>query len=205
MMNGMDGSTGQYHYGSATGSAAAGTHPATAHMYAAAANRDYMAAAACAMPPHYATNPNASSTCVYANKALGLGYSGQPMSVVDHQLAMGTEHHYDSMGLANVNTTPAHLTHHNPVANTLAHFGAAGHQVGCAQGHSPPVQPPPAHQIQHIGQAGSIAGNAGQGGGGKDGKEEPAKLHFPWMKTTKSHAHQWKANWAGEVLSIYCT
>lgn len=27
-------------------------------------------------------------------------------------------------------------------------------------------------------------------------------LHFPWMKTTKSHAHQWKANWPGNFPSV---
>lgn len=25
----------------------------------------------------------------------------------------------------------------------------------------------------------------------------PRVVRFPWMKTTKSHAHQWKAHWAG--------
>lgn len=25
-------------------------------------------------------------------------------------------------------------------------------------------------------------------------------LQFPWMKTTKSHAHMWKANWPGKIL-----
>ena len=32
-----------------------------------------------------------------------------------------------------------------------------------------------------------------------ENQENKTKLHFPWMKTTKSHAHQWKAHWPGTI------
>ncbi|GFR99912.1 transcription factor Lox1 [Elysia marginata] len=30
-------------------------------------------------------------------------------------------------------------------------------------------------------------------------------LPFPWMKTTKSHAHQWKAQWPGKIHLLFIT
>lgn len=32
----------------------------------------------------------------------------------------------------------------------------------------------------------------------RSGMEQKPVLRFPWMKTTKSHAHQWKAQWIGK-------
>nr|ADJ18240.1 Xlox protein [Steromphala varia] len=29
-----------------------------------------------------------------------------------------------------------------------------------------------------------------------------AEVHFPWMKTSKQHAHQWKAQWPGATVSV---
>ena len=86
---------------------------------------------------------------------------------------------------------PAHI-------GTLAGRGPSGPN-GARRGPGPGPglalqQPPPAHQ--------NHPKSAGGKGGGKGGEGGKPPLHFPWMKTTKSHAHQWKANWAGkEVMS----
>src|SRR6218665_159060 len=47
--------------------------------------------------------------------------------------------------------------------------------------------------------------NDGERGGVEAGREDRSVvveqkpvLRFPWMKKTKSHAHQWKAQWIGE-------
>ena len=32
----------------------------------------------------------------------------------------------------------------------------------------------------------------------------PGVVRFPWMKSTKSHAHQWKAQWAGNFRYYLC-
>ncbi|KAL8576456.1 hypothetical protein ACOMHN_049023 [Nucella lapillus] len=60
------------------------------------------------------------------------------------------------------------------------------------------TQPPPAHSQQH--SAGMLAGSgalAACPAQGEDQAQQQQRLQFPWMKTTKSHAHQWKAQWPG--------
>lgn len=34
------------------------------------------------------------------------------------------------------------------------------------------------------------------------GVNSRSSVHFPWMKTTKSHAHLWKANWSGANIDF---
>lgn len=69
-----------------------------------------------------------------------------------------------------------------------------------------------------LGQPPGDGGGDGRHGSRKDGRvdadrgndstagkevEEKQALRFPWMKTTKSHAHQWKAQWSGKKLYVY--
>lgn len=49
---------------------------------------------------------------------------------------------------------------------------------------------------------GEGGGIGGRGGGGVTEEAKPS-LHFPWMKTTKSHAHQWKAHWIGADIRTF--
>lgn len=73
---------------------------------------------------------------------------------------------------------------------------------------SPPpvgVQPPPAHsqplgnQLPTLGVVGPQSASTQDHGGGQ---HQQQALQFPWMKTTKSHAHQWKAQWPGKSMFI---
>jgi len=53
------------------------------------------------------------------------------------------------------------------------------------------------------GGGGGLAGDAfsrsnmGSCSSGESPPEQKSSIQFPWMKTTKSHAHQWKAHWIG--------
>ena len=101
----------------------------------------------------------------------------------------------DNNNAVNVNTTPAHLPQQHQQQQ----------QYIAAQQQTP--QPPPAHQqpaAQDTTGRLSGSGSEGRGGRGKDDKEDgdKPKLHFPWMKTTKSHAHQWQANWPGKLRLV---
>ena len=126
--------------------------------------------------------------CVYARNVHNSGYGGQPMSVVEQelqaqqnpnsmnqlqqtmQLSPGSNEHMN-------NTTPAHIQN--------VHQMTPPHMVM--------AQPPPAHQSQNMHSPPPNSENLGQGGQNSQGNN----LQFPWMKTTKSHAAQWKAQWPG--------
>ena len=86
------------------------------------------------------------------------------------QLSPGSNEHMN-------NTTPAHIQN--------VHQMTPPHMVM--------AQPPPAHQSQNMHSPPPNSENLGQGGQNSQGNN----LQFPWMKTTKSHAAQWKAQWPG--------
>lgn len=137
-------------------------------------------------PVSYPGNQN--STCAYQRHNLQGPYGGQTMTVVDeafHNESQNGISHQIQLGMQNMpqrhappNTTPAHMQN--------------AHQLN-----SSPLQvskPPPAHS-QNVSSSVSSGGNH-TGSNGQD------NLQFPWMKTTKSHAHQWKAQWPGRMNLI---
>lgn len=60
----------------------------------------------------------------------------------------------------------------------------------------PPLQHPQVlqQQQQHLAPA---------AGYGDAGEQSRYHLPFPWMKTTKSHSHTWKAQWTGNTGKRY--
>lgn len=165
------------------------------------------------------------STCVYAGKApVVANYGPQTMSVVEHGLGVGagldhqgaggmTPHHLAvSVSLTNPShhshtamavhpsqtaPHPAHLAvnpnHHSALGRAGAGGGGPPHHMGLPQ--TPSHQPPPAHThpLRHENKQSNNNNNSST----QNNNSGQPTLHFPWMKTTKSHAHQWKANWAG--------
>ncbi|KAK3599482.1 hypothetical protein CHS0354_006605 [Potamilus streckersoni] len=140
--------------------------------------------------------------CVYAQTINhhGGGYGGHNMAVVEGVLR-GTDspnsipqhmQHHQQQGIpvtlghgAMSNTTPAHMQNAHLTASSMT-------QVS---------QPPPAHQPQSV-QINSQTGGVGsttQGGNNQNNQNN--HLQFPWMKTTKSHAAQWKAQWPAFIAS----
>ena len=146
---------------------------------------DYLACSVPGNPPY-----GSQSTCVYGKSPVPGAYGAQPMSVVDRQM-LATAPEASSAPLPPFTSSLSGLTNNNP-----AHISP--NQTGPAdQLHQNSNQPPPAHQNH---------GKGGEGGKGRSRSEGSASsnaLHFPWMKTTKSHAHQWKAHWPGKCFSVY--
>ena len=115
------------------------------------------------------------------------------------------------VGVTNINNIPAHMSAAHPTGPaTHAWQHHNHHSLPQTCGMSPqfPTQPPPAHQSSPPGQQHQASrGEEMRGkeektspGIGEEGEEDPGpQLKFPWMKTTKSHAHQWKAGWAGKI------
>ena len=184
--------------------AAQGYYPATAHhgMYT---HRDYS-------QTQYHTYGQAS--CAYSGKSVGYN-TGQTMSVVDqYGLPTHTDVPGSAGGLSAHSFTLAaaaalqghqaaqhpshhHLQPHHLNGSTLAQTFT--HQQ--LRSHLAERQPPPAHnQTHHLHQTRRSDGKLSPG---TSGSRSPVNgnqntLHFPWMKTTKSHAHQWKAGWSGK-------
>lgn len=142
---------------------------------------------------HSAQHP----ACVYARDTGTAGYGGQAMSVVEqglhglNQNALQLAHshgvqqqplqHMSAAAQAQLsNTTPAHVQN--------AHHQMAVSQIQMAT-------PPPAHQPPNSAQMSPDVDDTGL----QNPQKSPnASLQFPWMKTTKSHAAQWKAQWPGK-------
>lgn len=134
--------------------------------------------------------------CVYARNNGNGGYGGQPMSVVEqsmqglpnngnhmpHGLSQSPMPHMNSNAqLQMANTTPAHMqSPHQQMAAVVSHMQMA--------------TPPPAHQSQG---STPMSPDVEDTGIHNQQKNQNSNLQFPWMKTTKSHAAQWKAQWPG--------
>nr|APD15707.1 homeobox parahox xlox [Nucula tumidula] len=134
---------------------------------------------------------NQQPACVYARNSPPDGYGGQAMAVVEQAYQMQNEspnnisHQMPQQGLpppcpgGMSNTTPAHMQNAHLSATTMPQA----------------TQPPPAHS-QPVQATSATTGGNGAPGTGNSGNQQ-THLQFPWMKTTKSHAHQWKAQWPG--------
>ncbi|XP_046342546.1 pancreas/duodenum homeobox protein 1-like [Haliotis rufescens] len=137
------------------------------------------------VPTAVGTYPNtghAPPACIYARNSPQGGYGGQAMAVVEqshlqNDSPTGLPHQLQSQGIQAPmnNPVPAHMPNSSIPSSPV----------------SQPTQPPPAHS-----QAQGPTPQSAPSGGGQN------SLQFPWMKTTKSHAHQWKAQWAGAQYPI---
>ena len=138
---------------------------------------------------------NQRNACVYARNTANDGFGGQSMSVVEQ-------------GLQGLNNATGQLTHNHGLQQGMP-IGAAGsnHMSNTTPAHMQNVpsshhqmsqlqmaQPPPAHQPQNTQPLSPEVEGATMHGGQKN---QQSNLQFPWMKTTKSHAAQWKAQWPG--------
>lgn len=140
--------------------------------------------------------------CVYARNTGNGGYGGQPMSVVEqglHGISQNAQQISHNHGIQQ-----QALQHMNPgagqsqMANTTpAHMQSvqsAHHPMAVPQMQLP--TPPPAHQPQNTAQ---MSPDVDDSGLHSPQKSPNSNLQFPWMKTTKSHAAQWKAQWPGNI------
>ncbi len=167
------------------------------------------------------------ASCAYSGKPTSpMGYNtGQTMTVVDQY---GLPPHADAPGSAaglsahsftlaaaaalqgHQAPHPPHHHHHNHLqphhlnGSTLTQPFTHQH---LRNHHLADRHPPPAHnqnQLLHHTRRpdGKVPGSEGRG------TVNQKNLHFPWMKTTKSHAHQWKAGWSGRsrraAFSRFC-
>nr|WJJ61138.1 Lox [Patiria miniata] len=165
--------------------------------------------------PHRSYSPPAPPACIYADKPgpqVG-GYGGAPMAVVESRVDEGLLQ-YPRMTNMNMMTL-ANMTLPQDTACTQAACGAGtGAAAQPCDGVREPMQ---AGQLVHAVMQGTTAVAACRGSnqnlGGNPGphhhhtptasagktkaEDRNQNLPFPWMKTTKSHAHMWKANWPG--------
>lgn len=129
--------------------------------------------------------------CIYQRNS-NLGYGGHPMQVVEQNDSSNTVNHQmpqqqtlqttQGTGQSPIaNTTPAHMQ--NPMQLNPGIIAAVS-------------QPPPAHSQTM--PPSTTASNGNGNGTPTGGNSNQTHLQFPWMKTTKSHAHQWKAQWPGK-------
>lgn len=139
--------------------------------------------------------------CVYQRNSHDGSYGGQTMTVVESgmqgETANNINHQLSPQGI------PVNVQGHTQQANTTPAHMQNSHLIN-----SPPLQPtasvpPPAHtQTSQSPVSSSINGPGGDSSPDSinNNSQQQAQLQFPWMKTTKSHAHQWKAQWPGKPL-----
>lgn len=157
-------------------------------------------------------------SCAYGGKSGSMGYNtGQSMSVVEQYglpahadtpaSAAGLSAHSFTLAAAAAlqgHQATQHPPHHHHHHHLQSHHlnGSALAQTFTPQhlrNHLAERQPPPAHNQNQLllHQSRRSDGKPGSDGrGAVNGSQKT--LHFPWMKTTKSHAHQWKAGWSGK-------
>lgn len=148
--------------------------------------------------------------CVYARNTANGGYGGQPMSVVEHGLqglSQGSPHlQHNSHGVQqqqqalqqHMNAGSAQSQMTNPSPAHMQSVQSAHHQLAVSQMQM--TTPPPAHQPQNATQ---LSQDVDDNGLHSPQKSPNSNLQFPWMKTTKSHAAQWKAQWPGNYNTQY--
>ena len=124
-------------------------------------------------------------SCVYGSKTPLGSYGAQTMNVVDQScLGLPGDPNAAALGLnVSLHGASSPMTPHHYVS--AHHYVTHPHTGLHARAHP---APPPAHQHNDL---------------QKDKTPQRPPLHFPWMKTTKSHAHQWKANWPGMYASMW--
>ncbi|KAK6172534.1 hypothetical protein SNE40_016169 [Patella caerulea] len=130
---------------------------------------------------------NQQSACVYARNCSQGVFGGHAMAVVEQCLLPPEE---STNGVTSSQISPE-------ISNNPQHGGSPGsqnphHNPIPAHIQTPVISapvamdvPPPAHTQSH-----------------RIGGHDRDHLQFPWMKTTKSHAHQWKAQWPGAQFTI---
>lgn len=143
--------------------------------------------------------------CVYARNTANGGYGGQPMSVVEQGLhglnqnaqQLSHSHGVQHQTLQHINTGTAQSQMANTTPAHMQSVQSGHHQMGVSQMQLP--SPPPAHQPQNTAQ---MSPDMDENGLHSPRKSPNSNLQFPWMKTTKSHAAQWKAQWPGAQYSL---
>ncbi|XP_064608838.1 pancreas/duodenum homeobox protein 1-like [Liolophura sinensis] len=150
----------------------------------------------CSTTPPASYMGTAQPACIYAQRnSLGshstnMGYGGQAMAVVEQQLLEDQQSVMSTQ--QNVNITGGHRMPQGSPGAPLGMGSPSPAHIQPSPHNSPPLQqPPPAHS-QSLGQP---------NGNSSLRPRSPQTLQFPWMKTTKSHAHQWKAQWPGAHFS----
>lgn len=140
---------------------------------------------------------NQQPACVYARNTGNGGYGGQSMSVVEQGMqGVPTNGGHMPHGLSQ--SPMQHMNSNVQMANTTpAHIQSPHQQMAAVVSHMQMATPPPAHQSQ-----GSTPMSPDVDDNGIQQKNQNSNLQFPWMKTTKSHAAQWKAQWPGTVFSF---
>lgn len=143
--------------------------------------------------------------CVYARNTGNGGYGGQPMSVVEqglHGISQNAQqishnHGIQQQALQHMNPGVAQSQMANTTPAHMQSVQSAHHPMAVPQMQLP--TPPPAHQPQNTAQ---MSPDVDDGGLHSPQKSPNSNLQFPWMKTTKSHAAQWKAQWPGAQYSM---
>ena len=157
--------------------------------------------------------------CIYASRNNNTNnsnnnagaYGGQSMSVVEQGLAVlnqSSSHINHSHGIPQqalqhigsgvTGSGQNQMSPHNPTPAHMQNVASSHHGMGVSPLQMP--QPPPAHQPQNNQQLSPDGDGQALHGGQKN---QGQNLQFPWMKTTKSHAAQWKAQWPGIYLWQY--
>ncbi|OWF48945.1 pancreas/duodenum homeobox protein 1-like [Mizuhopecten yessoensis] len=150
------------------------------------------------------TYPNTQPpACVYQRNSHDGSYGGQTMTVVESGLHGETpnniNHQLSPQGMpVNVqghtqqtNPTPAHMHNSHLISSPSLQPSAS--------------LPPPAHTQTAPPPVSSMSGPGGDSSPdsiNNNNNQQQSQLQFPWMKTTKSHAHQWKAQWPGAQFPI---
>ncbi|XP_052796387.1 pancreas/duodenum homeobox protein 1-like isoform X2 [Mya arenaria] len=144
---------------------------------------------------------NQQPACVYArNNGVG-GYGGQNMSVVEQGLQglanNSNMHIQHAQGLHQANMQHMSPSSQSSMANTTpAHMQSPHQQMAAGMGQIQMATPPPAHQPQ---VASPMSPGIEDSSVHNSEKNQSSNLQFPWMKTTKSHAAQWKAQWPEQL------
>lgn len=139
-------------------------------------------------------NGQVPPACIYQRNVHSGGFGGKSMSVVEQELQNeslnGMSHPLSPQGLQQA--PPGHA----PIANTTPAHMQSAHQMSATSMVPDTQQPPPAHTQT------PVSSTSGGQGGQSPGTNSQQPLQFPWMKTTKSHAHQWKAQWPGAQFPL---
>ena len=166
----------------------------------------------------------ATNTCLYAqtpkmhglqhyNPQATVGFlDGTTQLTSDTNVGLSPPYGTLPVGVTNINNIPAHMstTQTGGTNHPWPHHHGMHQSCGIVQQFA--SQPPPAHQSSTSPQGQQTSGRMDELGC-KSEKKSPGfgeeaeddrgpQLKFPWMKTTKSHAHQWKAGWAGEMMPL---
>ncbi|ELT98646.1 hypothetical protein CAPTEDRAFT_196539 [Capitella teleta] len=133
------------------------------------------------------SNPYSTSespSCVYDTR-MGTSYnSGMVEDTYNHQYENPLPHQHQHQ----------HISRSRVYADPSVHLRSPNEHLVGGMAHR--AMDADNHVMHHVGMAPSHHS-------APDKVKEQGKVHFPWMKTTKSHAHQWKANWSGANFQTF--